>query len=49
MVDLGKYALTVLSAYGITFVLLGVLIAASLIRARKVRMRLARLEKDHLS
>jgi len=44
MPDLGKYAADVLLAYGLTFALLGALITASLVRARKVKRQLAALE-----
>lgn len=37
MVDLGTYTGAVLSAYAATFVLLGTIIGASLLRARRVR------------
>ena len=42
--DLGKYADTVLSAYGVTFLLLGGIIGLSLWRARRVKARLAAAE-----
>lgn len=44
MVDLGKHALTVLSAYGISLILLGGLIWLSLRRSRKMQQELARME-----
>lgn len=44
MPDLGSYAATVLGAYGVTIALLGGLVAASLLRAGRVRRDLARLE-----
>lgn len=45
MPDLGKYADTVLSAYGASIVLLLVLVWLSLRRGRKVRAELAEIEK----
>jgi heme exporter protein D len=42
--DLGKYADTVLSAYGASVVLLIVLIGLSVYRGRKIRAALARIE-----
>ena len=42
--DLGRYASTVLAAYGVTLGLLGLLVAASLWRSARVRRRLAALE-----
>lgn len=45
MPDLGKYAGDVLAAYGITFALLGGLIAWSLIRSAKVKKRLQAAEE----
>lgn len=42
--DLGKYAASVLSAYAISFTLLGLLIWASLRRARKTRDALDEVE-----
>lgn len=48
--DLGRYAFTVLGAYGVTLGLLGGLVGASLWRSAAVRRRLARLESrrnDH--
>jgi heme exporter protein D len=44
MPDLGRYAATVLAAYGVSFALLAALIAHSLIRAARVRRELAALE-----
>ncbi|WP_108886806.1 heme exporter protein CcmD [Pseudoprimorskyibacter insulae] len=44
MPELGKYAGTVLSAYGASIVLLVVLVAASWRRARKVKAALAKVE-----
>lgn len=46
MVDLGKYAFAVLASYGVTIVLLGVLVAFSLLRAARMRKALARVERD---
>ncbi|MFT6426551.1 MAG: heme exporter protein D [Celeribacter sp.] len=45
MPDLGKYAGDVLAAYGITFVLLGGLIALSLLKSAKVKKRLKSAEE----
>ncbi len=44
MPDLGTYAGAVLSAYAVTAVLLGGLVAISLRRARKARAALERME-----
>lgn len=44
MPDLGKYAVTVIAAYGATIVLLAALVGATLWRARAVRAALARQE-----
>jgi heme exporter protein D len=46
MVDLGKYAFPVLASYGVTIVLLGVLVAITLWRGAKMRRALARAEED---
>lgn len=43
--DLGKYAGTVLGAYGITFLLLAGLVLRSALRSAKVRRALARIER----
>lgn len=43
--DLGKYAGTVLSAYGISIVLLVALVALSICRGRKVRSEMERVEQ----
>ena len=43
--DLGKYAVTVLSAYGVSLALLLALIWVSLRRARKVRHALEAVEQ----
>jgi heme exporter protein D len=48
--ELGRYAATVLAAYGVTVTLLAGLVAASLWRSARVRRRLAVLESrraDH--
>lgn len=45
MPDLGKYAVEVLSSYGITLALLAVLSTISLTRARRMRRDLAALEQ----
>jgi heme exporter protein D len=42
--DLGRHADTVLAAYGVSFALLAGLVAASLIRAARIRRELAELE-----
>lgn len=44
MPELGKYAVSVLSAYGATAVLLVVLVAATLLRGRRVRAEMQRTE-----
>jgi len=44
MPELGKYAATVLSAYGASLVLLAVLVALTLRRGRRVRDDLRRAE-----
>ncbi len=44
MPDLGKYAATILSAYGITIALLAGIILSSLLRARQTKRQLAKLE-----
>ena len=41
MPDLGRYEVTVLSAYAVTFALLALLIGLSLLRARRVARDLA--------
>ena len=46
MPDLDRYAGTVLGAYGVTLVLLAVLVGLTLRRSREVRRRLARLEAE---
>ena len=43
--DLGKYAVTVLSAYGVTLVLIGGLVALTLWQGRRVRAALAAQEE----
>ncbi|MEZ5888333.1 MAG: heme exporter protein CcmD [Paracoccaceae bacterium] len=45
MPDLGKYALTVLSAYGVTLALVLALVAYVLIRAGRVKRALAEVEE----
>ena len=45
MPDLGKYAETVLSAYGASIALLVVLVALSLWRAKRVKRQLEDIEK----
>ncbi len=44
MPELGEYAAEVLGAYGVSLVLLAVIVAASVIRARKVRRALDEAE-----
>ncbi len=44
MPDLGKYAVEVLAAYGVSLALLGVLVALSVVQATQVKRRLD--EKD---
>lgn len=44
--DLGKYAFTVLAAYGATLVLVGGLVLVSLLRARATRRALERQERQ---
>ena len=46
MVDLGKYAATVLSSYAVTLALLALLVVLSVRRARRARERLAALEPE---
>ncbi|WP_341213876.1 heme exporter protein CcmD [uncultured Limimaricola sp.] len=47
MMDLGKYAAEVISAWGLSLALLGGLVWWSLARDRKVRAELERAERDH--
>ncbi len=44
MPDLGKYSDTVLSAYGVSILLIILLVGVSLLRARKVRAELEAVE-----
>lgn len=44
ILELGKYAVPVLSAYGVSIALLVVLVAISARRAARVRARLSRVE-----
>lgn len=44
--ELGEYAGTVLGAYGVTLILLGLLVLISALRAAQVRRALARLERE---
>lgn len=44
MPELGKYAFAVLSSYGVTIVLLSVIVLVSFRRARKVRANLEEIE-----
>jgi heme exporter protein D len=45
MPDLGKYAFEVLSSYGVTIVLLAIIVMLSFRRARKVKAVLEDVEK----
>lgn len=45
MPDLGKYAFAVLSAYGVSLLLMAVLVVASLWRSARVRRALAAQEE----
>lgn len=45
MVELGKYAVTVLSAYGASLLLLAVLVGATLWRGRRMRAEMAKIEE----
>ncbi|NBR53356.1 MAG: heme exporter protein CcmD [Rhodobacteraceae bacterium] len=47
MPDLGKYATEVLSAYGVSIVILVVIVWQSFARARKVKAELDRVEGDN--
>jgi heme exporter protein D len=47
MPDLGKYATEVLSAYGVSIVILVVIVWQSFTRARKVKAELDRVEGDN--
>lgn len=46
MPDLGKYAVEVLSAYGVSLLLLAALIGQSWRRSARMRAALARVEKN---
>lgn len=46
MPELGKYAVHVLSSYGLSLALLVGIVAMSLIRSRKVKARLDAMEKS---
>ncbi len=46
MPELGKYAGSVLAAYGVTLLLLALLVAISALRGSQVRKALARLERE---
>lgn len=46
MIDLGKYAITVLSAYGVSLLLLAALIALTWHKNRSSKQRLSALEAD---
>ncbi|MFC4670286.1 heme exporter protein CcmD [Seohaeicola nanhaiensis] len=45
MPELGKYAVTVLSAYGASLLLLAVLVGATLRRGRRMRAEMAKTEE----
>ncbi|CUH76699.1 heme exporter protein CcmD [Tropicibacter naphthalenivorans] len=45
MPELGKYAGVVLSSYAVSIGLIAVLVGASILRARKVRAELERIEE----
>jgi heme exporter protein D len=45
MPELGKYAATVLSAYGASILLIVVLVGASIYRANKIKKRLQGIEE----
>lgn len=45
MAELGKYAVYVLSSYGVSLALLAVLVGASVLRARRVKAQLDAVEK----
>ena len=47
MIDLGKYAAEVISAWGVSLALLAGLVGWSFRRDRKVRAELERTERDH--
>ncbi len=47
MPDLGEYAVYVLSSYAVTIALLAVIIGGSVIRSRRVKAELARVEDEH--
>ncbi len=47
MIDLGKHTASVLSAYGVTIVLLAALIGVTLVQARRAKARLAQVEADN--
>ncbi len=46
MPELGKYAGSILAAYGVTLALLVLLVAFSALRGSQVRKALARLERE---
>lgn len=46
MPDLGKYAVEVMSAYGVSLALLGALVALTVARGRRARADLARAEEE---
>lgn len=45
MPELGKYAVAVLSAYGISLILLAAIIGMSVVRYRRVKAALERVER----
>lgn len=46
MPDLGKYAVEVLTAYGASLVLLAGLVTYCVVRSRRAKAALARIEQD---
>lgn len=49
MVDLGKYAVWVLSAYGVALTLLAGITVLSILQARRVKAQLADMERGRLA
>ena len=47
MPDLGKYAVEVLAAYGVSLALLAAIVGLSVVRARRVRRELDEAEARH--
>ena len=46
MPDLGKYAVEVLAAYGVSLLLLGGLVLLSVRRSRQIKAQLAKVENN---